>query len=764
MKLKLLNDMNSKQWLFIVLAVLFVGFCSFTLSDRSNEGSSDNEKIKAKGEQQYYTGIKDVANKSIGVMLGSTHDQFVLNNYPNASIFRVDNAPDLLLGLKTGQCDAIVMDEKTGELYMQEEPQLGVLQRDIFKEEYGYGFADAQLRDQFNIYLEEIRASGELEVIINKWSNDDGSATMPEYNFTGTNGTLRIGTTGTDIPFSYVSGTEYIGIDLEILFGFAASHELKPIVHLMPFASMLASIGAKKSDVIGSAITITEERKKQINFSDSYYGSNAIALTLKKNLPPEQQQSNTGLNFTTIEDLKDKRIGVLLGSSQDIFATEHFPDAQIFRMDHSVELSALLEQGQCDAILLNGQNALFMMKEIPEFGCLDNEVTVDYFAFGFPKNKTKERDDFNLFLEEMYASGLYDEIYDRWINHTDEAEMPAIENSGVNGTLKIGSTFEEAPYSFFKDGEYAGFDIEIMMRYAAHLNKKPKFIVFNFSGLLTATSSAKVDVIANAIMITEERNKQIAFSNPYYENRSSMIVLKKNLASYIPDSKESKSWFARVKDSFYNNIIKEKRYMLLWNGLKVTLIISLLSAIFGTLLGALICFMRMSKRKVWRVIAKVYIDLLRGIPQVVLLMLMFYVVFATWNIGGITVAVITFAMNFAAYVSEMFRTAIEGIKKGQTEAGVAMGFSKVKTFLNIIMPQAIQRVVPIYKGEFIALVKMTSIVGYIAVQDLTKASDIIRSRTFDAFFPLIMVAIIYFVLAWLLTLLIDAVQIKVNKR
>ena len=141
-------------------------------------------------------------------------------------------------------------------------------------------------------------------------------------------------------------------------------------------------------------------------------------------------------------------------------------------------------------------------------------------------------------------------------------------------------------------------------------------------------------------------------------------------------------------------------------------------------------------------------------------MLMFYVIMAPFKTDGVTVAVISFAMYFSAYVSEMFRTSIEGIRKGQTEASLAMGFSKFGTFVYIILPQAVQRVLPVYKGEFISLVKITAIVGYIAVLDLTKASDIIRSRTFDAFFPLIMVAVLYFLLAWILTLILDYIQIK----
>jgi polar amino acid transport system substrate-binding protein len=134
----------------------------------------------------------------------------------------------------------------------------------------------------------------------------------------------------------------------------------------------------------------------------------------------------------------------------------------------------------------------------------------------------------------------------------------------------------------------------------------------------------------------------------------------------------------------------------------------------------------------------------------VLLMLTFYVIFASVNISPVLVAVLAFGMNFAAYVSEMFRSGIEGVDRGQSEAGTAMGFTRTQTFGFIVLPQMIQRILPVYKGEFISLVKMTSIVGYIAVQDLTKASDIIRSRTFDPFFPLIMIAVLYFVIAWVL--------------
>ncbi len=192
------------------------------------------------------------------------------------------------------------------------------------------------------------------------------------------------------------------------------------------------------------------------------------------------------------------------------------------------------------------------------------------------------------------------------------------------------------------------------------------------------------------------------------------------------------------------------------DGLQVTLLITLCAALLGTLLGGLVCWMRMSRRKWLQQVAKVYIELMRGTPVLVLLMLMYYVVMAPLDATGIVVAIVTFAMNTAAYISEMLRTTIQGIDRGQTEAGLALGFTPRQTFFKIVLPQVVKAVMPVYQGEVVSLLKGTSIVGYIAVADMTRASDLIRSRTFDAFFPLIVTAVIYFVVAWLIGLLLQS--------
>ncbi len=211
-----------------------------------------------------------------------------------------------------------------------------------------------------------------------------------------------------------------------------------------------------------------------------------------------------------------------------------------------------------------------------------------------------------------------------------------------------------------------------------------------------------------------------------------------------------------VSKSFNNNLIVEDRYSMILDGLQVTLLITFCAAVLGTLLGGFVCWMRMSRKPWMQRTAKVYIDIMRGTPVLVLLMLMYYVVLAPMKATGIMVAIITFAMNMAAYVSEMLRTAIQGIDRGQTEAGLALGYTRRQTFFRIVLPQVIKSVMPVYQGEVISLLKGTSIVGYIAVADMTRASDLIRSRTFDAFFPIIVTAIIYFLMAWLIGLLLTS--------
>ena len=195
----------------------------------------------------------------------------------------------------------------------------------------------------------------------------------------------------------------------------------------------------------------------------------------------------------------------------------------------------------------------------------------------------------------------------------------------------------------------------------------------------------------------------------------------------------------------------------------VAIIMVLLAAVLGTALGFGLCMARRSKRKWLNVPVRFLVRLVQGVPVLVLLMILYFLVLKDLK-SGVAVAVAGFSINFAAYVSEMMRTGIETVDAGQLEAAQALGFGKARAFWKVTAPQAIRTILPVYRGEFISMVKMTSVVGYITIQDLTRMSDIVRGLTYDAFFSLISTAIIYFALANLLGLSLSALEKRLDPK
>jgi amino ABC transporter, permease protein, 3-TM region, his/glu/gln/arg/opine family len=216
------------------------------------------------------------------------------------------------------------------------------------------------------------------------------------------------------------------------------------------------------------------------------------------------------------------------------------------------------------------------------------------------------------------------------------------------------------------------------------------------------------------------------------------------------------STWAGLSADFYLNFIKEDRWKYLVRGLGVTLEVAFFAAVAGIILGAVLAIIRTTADKTGRLrflnwIARLYITVVRGTPVVVQLLIINFVIFSSVMIDTVIVAIIAFGLNSAAYVAEVFRSGIMSIDEGQFEAGRSLGFSYGQTMWHIVMPQAFKNVLPALANEFITLLKETSVSGYIGLMDLTKAGDIIRSRTFAAFFPLLAVALIYLIMVVVLS-------------
>lgn len=218
-----------------------------------------------------------------------------------------------------------------------------------------------------------------------------------------------------------------------------------------------------------------------------------------------------------------------------------------------------------------------------------------------------------------------------------------------------------------------------------------------------------------------------------------------------------------IKERFILNFVTDDRWVYIVDGLKVTLEVTFLAVLIGIVLGLLVAIIRSTyekthKLKILNFICQIYITVIRGTPTVVQLLIIYFVVFASMDVSKVFVAVMAFGMNSGAYVAEIFRSGIMSIDEGQFEAGRSLGFNYVQTMRYIIMPQAFKNVLPALGNEFIVLLKETSVSGYIALQDLTKGGDIIRSRTYDAFMPLIAVALIYLVMVLIFSRLVALLE------
>ncbi len=217
-------------------------------------------------------------------------------------------------------------------------------------------------------------------------------------------------------------------------------------------------------------------------------------------------------------------------------------------------------------------------------------------------------------------------------------------------------------------------------------------------------------------------------------------------------------WWADFCGDFYSSFIREDRYMLLVEGLGVTIKVSLLAILIGIVIGVVVALCNVSRFKPLKLIGGIYTDIIRGTPSVTQLMFIYFVVFASVHWEKWIIAAIAFGVNSGAYVSEIIRAGILSVDHGQTEAGRSLGLNAYQTMSRIVIPQAVKNIFPALCNEFIVLIKETAIVGYVGLMDIQKAGDFIKSATYKPVMPLLGTAVIYYVLIKILTLALRQVE------
>lgn len=474
------------------------------------------------------------------------------------------------------------------------------------------------------------------------------------------------------------------------------------------------------------------------------------------------KDNTTGNENLYNEDFIGKRLAFATGEAFDELFQDNVGEFTPVHCNYEHEAMELVKNNRADALMLDEPMARKWVSMNPDLEIINPPFA--HYGFGAIFNKEKEdlRIKFNEFLEEIKSSGVYDDMIKRWIDTVDSPPMPDIPLSGNNGVLTFASNGELEPFSYIVNGEPEGFDIELARRFAAYMDMDLDISLMAWDALIPYVNAGKADFGACLFIINEEREQFVNFSNPYY-NGGAVLVTKKAVVESSSDANSTGIW-KRFKASIDNNLIKEDRYKLVLDGLRVSLTITIVSFALATLLGFGVCGLCMSKNRILNTLGTIYVNVMRGTPIVVLLMITFYVIFAKSSVSGTVVAIIAFGFSTAAFIGEILRSAIMTVDKGQVEAARSMGFSKVGAFFTVTFPQAVQVAFPTYMSEFVSTFKETAVVGYIAIVDLTKAGDIIRSRTYDALFPLIMVAVVYMIASAVIIWAFNLIYRKTNKR
>ena len=467
-----------------------------------------------------------------------------------------------------------------------------------------------------------------------------------------------------------------------------------------------------------------------------------------------------------VDDLEGAKIGVQIGTVGDTYASDYEGDeagTKIERYNKGADAVQALKQNKIDCVIIDEQPALAFVDKNPELKILDEEFTNEDYAICVAKGNDELLDKINGALDELKQDGTLESIINNYIG-VDAGKTPYVSSDDVirdNGTLTMATNAAFPPYEYYENGTIVGIDADMAQAIADKLGMNLVISDMEFDSIIAAVQSGKADFGAAGLTVTEDRLKNINFSESYTTAKQVIIV-------NTGEGANQQSLVEKFKQVF----IEKDRWQYIPKGLRNTLIITFFAGVIGIILGFLFAIIRVANDRndekklgirVLNAIVKVYLTIFRGTPMMVQLLIMYYVIFASVKANPIMTAVLAFGLNSGAYVAEAIRAGIMSVEIGQFEAGRSLGFTYGQTMIHIILPQAVKNALPAMCNEFIALLKESSIVGYIGLIDLTKAGDIIRSNTYEAFMPLIAVALVYLVIVMFLTFLVGRLERRLKK-
>ena len=479
----------------------------------------------------------------------------------------------------------------------------------------------------------------------------------------------------------------------------------------------------------------------------------------------------------SVDDLEGSTIGVQQGTTGEIYVSDYEGDdagTVVERYKACQDAITSLKNGNIDCVVIDEQPAKAFVARNSDLSILEEEFAVEEYAIAIAKENTELEGQINAALKELKEEGTLDKIIKAYISDDEDDAYTYVSPEGIdysNGTLVMATNATFPPYEYYdatisakysdahSTNEVVGIDAEMMMAICDKLGMKLEISNMDFDSIIIAVQTGQADVGVAGMTVTEERLENVNFSDPY--TTATQVIVVRN---------GGKSSTASFVDSFKQSF-SEGRYKYILVGLRNTLIIAFCAVIIGIIIGFIIAIIRAThdlngNLKILNLIAKLYLTVIRGTPTMIQLLIAYYVIFASADANKILVASLAFGINSGAYVAEIIRGGIMSLDRGQFEGARSLGLTYGQTMRFIILPQALKNTLPALANEFIVLIKETSISGYIGLQDLTMGGNIIRGITYQAFFPLIAVAVIYLFIVLLLELGVGKLErsLKKNER
>lgn len=700
-------------------------------------------------EENYFSSADELADKRISIWQGFTFEDFIKEHFPDAEYYYFGDINLMYEALNANKIDAFAYEQCFLKFADNEGLDLTQLNDLNYPTQYGYIFSDTEkgskLLDQMNEFLAAAKKSGLLAKLQNEWFYSGETKALSEINdWDMSNGEITLSTPASQVPFHYLYEGQFSGYEAALLFEFCREYKYKLNVNVVQWDAMLADVMTGRSDIGAGCIENSQSHRETFAMCNSTFDGNFV-LYVKPNPANEPKY--------TSDELNGKVAAAILGAIDTDVIKGLYPECRIDNYQTVNEIIYAISIGKADFGVSTLPVINDAMQKMEGITYIDECIFEQQYGAIFNKENEKAQavlKQFNQYVSELKDSGELQTINAKWTAAPFEAELPEREYSGEK--LKIAIHPSELPYSFVRDGEYVGSEMELMQGFCEKYNYIPDYLPLDFNALIVSIASEKCDLAIANVCITKERAEAVDFSESYDEAPLYIILHTKGTGS--------KSFTEKMKTSFYRTFVEEDRYKMFIQGIITTLEITLGSAIIGTLLGFAIYMLCRKGNRLLNGLFDVIARIMIGLPMVVVLMILYYVIFGTSNLPGAIIAVVGFSVSIALAVYSGLKVAVSSVNSGQTEGAYSLGFTDSQTFFRIILPQAMQVFFPSYKSNIIALINGTAVVGFIAVQDLTKISDLVRARTYEAFFPLIATAVVYFILGAILTAIVKRIQLN----